>query len=138
MGILSNEELQGHLDVFSLGAAAGVCSSWRRLAFFRTLPLNALERRQFTNSMKNFLPRSQCSFPYCSYFQRLVSPSLTCRAWRSPVPSPTFLHCRSPIGCRDINNSFSSFPKIVPTRDTVQCLAVQSPLLVCVLHNGEV
>jgi len=72
--------IASHLDVFSLGAAAGVCASWR------------------------------------SYFQRLVSPSLTCRVWRSPVPSPTFLHCR----------------------DTVQCLAVQSPLLVCGLHNGEV
>ena len=30
------------------------------------------------------------------------------------------------------------FPELVPTRDTVQCLAVQSPLLVCGLHNGEV
>ena len=54
MGTLSSVKLPGHLDVFSLGAAAGVCSSWRRLAFFRTLPLNAFERRQITNSMKNY------------------------------------------------------------------------------------
>ena len=36
LDILSSVELPGHLDVFSLGAAAGVCSSWRRFAFFRT------------------------------------------------------------------------------------------------------
>ena len=31
---LAYVKLPGHLDVFSLGAAAGVCSSWRRLALF--------------------------------------------------------------------------------------------------------
>ena len=40
-------------------------------------------------------PENQNQFPCCSYFQRLLSHSLTCRAWRSPIPSPTFLHCRS-------------------------------------------
>ena len=43
-------------------------------------------------------PENQNQFPCCSYFQRLLSHSLTCRAWRSPIPSPTFLHCRSCTG----------------------------------------
>ena len=91
-GILSSVELSGHLDVFSLGAAAGVCSSWRRFAPIH-LCLNDLNRRLFQ------ILEPVYDLLYCSYFRSLLSPSFTCRAWRSPVPSPTFLHCRSSIRC---------------------------------------
>ena len=78
-------EFSGHLDVFSLGTAACVCSSWRKWGLF------VLE---FFNLIEVFISKEFKQFLNDRYFQHLLSPSLTCRAWQSPLPSPTFLHCR--------------------------------------------
>ena len=127
MCVLSSVEIPGHLDVFSLAAAAGVSSSWRRLAFFRSSHLKDLSNR------RQFPSLHPVKF---SILQLLPMPSLALLDMSSLEKSSTLSHIPSlQVFYRLLRHIF---PELVPTRDTVQCLAVQSPLLVCGLHNGEV